>query len=53
MLLKLDTNGKVTEVLLYPTTELGACAREVLLRDSFSPPPRPGYWVGVYMKPAN
>jgi hypothetical protein len=39
MLLKLGANGKVTEVLLYPTTKLGACARETLLRDSFSPPP--------------
>ena len=50
MLLNLATNGKVTEVLLYPTTKLGACARETLLRDSFTPPPRPAYWVGVYMK---
>ncbi len=50
MLLKLAANGRVTEVLLYPTTKLGACAREVLLGDSFSPPPRPAYWVGVYMK---
>jgi len=53
MLLKLGANGKVTEVLLYPTTKLGACARETLLRDSFSPPPRPAYWVGVYMKIPN
>jgi hypothetical protein len=53
MLLKLDTNGKVKEVLLYPTTKLGACARETLLRDNLSPPPRPAYWVGVYMKMAN
>jgi hypothetical protein len=50
MLLKLGANGKVTEVLLYPTTKLGACAGETLLQDSFSPPPRPAYWVGVYMK---
>jgi len=50
MLLKLAANGRVTEVLLYPTTKLGACAREALLGDSFSPPPRPAYWVGVYAK---
>ncbi len=50
MLLKLAANGRVTEVLLYPTTKLGACAREALLGDSFSPPPRPAYWVGVYTK---
>ncbi len=53
MLLKLATNGRVTEVLLYPTTKLGACAREALLGDSFSRPPRPTYWVGVYMKILN
>jgi hypothetical protein len=53
MLLKLGANGKVTEVLLNPTTKLGACARETLLLDSFSPPPRPAYWVGVYMKMPN
>ena len=53
MLLKLAANGRVTEVLLYPTTKLGECAREALLGDSFSPPPRPAYWVGVYMKIPN
>jgi hypothetical protein len=41
MLLKLDTIGSVTEVLLYPTTELGACVRETMLNDSFSPPRTP------------
>ncbi len=50
ILLKLGNNGRVKEVLLFPTTQLGACARETLLQDSFSPPPRPGYWVGVFMK---
>jgi hypothetical protein len=53
MLLKLDTNGRVKEVLLYPTTKIGECAREALLRDSFSPPPTPAHWVRVFMTAAN
>lgn len=50
MLLKLDKDGAVREVLLYPTTGMGACARKTLLKDRFSAPPRPDYWVGIYMK---
>jgi len=50
ILLKLDKDGAVKEVLLYPSTKLGNCAREALLKDKLSPPPRAGYWVGVYMK---
>jgi hypothetical protein len=53
MLVKLDANGKVTEVLLYPASTLGECAHQTLLRDTFSPPPRPAYWVRVYVKIAN
>jgi hypothetical protein len=49
-LLKFDKEGKVREVLLYPATSLGVCAREALLKDIFSPPPRPDYWVSVYLK---
>jgi hypothetical protein len=52
ILLKLDKDGTVKEVLLYPATKLGTCAREALLKDRFSSPPRPAYWVGVYMKMA-
>jgi hypothetical protein len=50
ILLKLDKDGSAEEVLLYPTTRLGTCAREALLKDRFLPPPRPAYWVGIYMK---
>jgi hypothetical protein len=50
MLLKLDKDGVVKEILLYPTTKMGSCARETLLTGKFSAPPRPAYWVGVYMK---
>jgi len=53
MLIKLDKSGAVKEVLLYPATKMAACAREALLKGSFSPPPRSAYWVSIYMKLAH
>lgn len=50
ILLKLNQDGTTNEILLYPETKLGTCARTALLKDTFLPPPRPGYWVSVYMK---
>jgi hypothetical protein len=50
ILLKLDKDGTVKEVRLYPATKVGTCAREALLKDRFTPPPRPAYWISVYMK---
>jgi hypothetical protein len=49
-LLKFDKEGEVREVLLYPTTRLGTCAREAHLKDTFPSPPSPDYWVSVYLK---
>lgn len=53
MLIKLAQDGSVSEVLLYPSTKIGTCAREALLKGKFSPPPKPAYWVSVYMKLTN
>lgn len=53
ILLKLDKDGAVKEVLLYPETKLGMCARPALLKDKFQAPPRPAYWVSVYLKLAH
>jgi len=50
ILMKLDKDGATKEVLLYPETKLGTCAREALLKDRFQPPPHAVYWVSVYMK---
>ena len=50
ILMKLDKDGAVKEVLLHPATKMGACAKETLLKSTFSPPPRAAYWVSVYMK---
>jgi hypothetical protein len=50
ILLKLDRDGTAKEVLLYPETKLGTCARGALLKEAFSSPPRPAYWISVYMQ---
>ena len=52
ILLKLDKDGSAQEILLYPETKLGMCARTALLNvnEKFSTPPRAAYWVSVYMK---
>lgn len=50
ILMRLDKDGAVKEVLLHPETRMGTCARETLPKSTFSAPPRPGYWVSVYMK---
>jgi len=50
MLLRLDQNGAVKEVLLYPETKLGVCAREAYAKDKFPPPPHDDYWEGVYLQ---
>ena len=50
ILLKLDKDGTAKEILLYPETKLGTCAREALFKERFSSPPRPAYWISVYMK---
>lgn len=50
MLLKLDKDGIAREALLYPTTKLGSCASGKLVNDKFLPPPKPDYWVSIFMK---
>lgn len=50
ILMKLGQDGGVNEVLLYPSTKLGLCMRETLLKGKFSPPPHPAYWESVYIK---
>lgn len=50
ILMRLDKDGAVKEVLLHPATKLGTCARETLVKSAFTPPPKAGYWVSIYMK---
>jgi hypothetical protein len=49
MLIKLDRDGTAKELLLYPETKLGICARGALLKETFSAPPHPAYWISVYL----
>jgi hypothetical protein len=49
MLVNLDKNGAVKEVLLHPQTKISQCLRETMLKDTFSPPPKPSYWVDIHI----
>ena len=48
MFLKLNADGSVSEGLVYPESAFAACARGVLLKGKFSPPPRGDHWVNVH-----
>jgi len=47
MLVRVEKDGAVGEVLLYPSTKVGQCLRETMLKDAFSPPPTPAHWVDI------
>jgi len=49
MLVNVDKDGAVTEVLLHPQTKISQCLRETMLKDTFSPPPKPAYWVDIHI----
>ena len=49
MLVRLDKDGAVREVLLHPPTKISQCLRETMLKDTFSPPPTPAYWVEIHI----
>ena len=49
MLVRVENGGAVKEVLLYPPTKISQCLREAILKDTFSPPPKPAYWVDIHM----
>ncbi len=50
ILLRLDKDGAVKEVLLSPSTKLGSCVRDALLKGKFTAPPKAAYWVSVYIR---
>ena len=50
MFLKLNNDGKVQEVLIYPETQFAGCTRNVLLVGKFSKPPHDDYWINVHME---
>jgi hypothetical protein len=50
MFLKLDGEGKVQEVLVYPETPFSVCCRTALQTAKFSSPPHGDYWVNVHLQ---
>ncbi len=50
MFLKLDAEGKVLQVLVYPETALAVCARTALQDGKLSPPPHGDYWINIRMQ---
>lgn len=50
MFLKLNADGRVQEVLLYPETQFAVCTRTALLADEFSKPPHGDYWINIHMQ---
>jgi hypothetical protein len=49
MLVRVEKDGAVKEVLLYPATKISQCLRDAILKDTFSPPPRPAHWVDIHI----
>jgi hypothetical protein len=50
MFMKLNSNGQVLDVLIYPESWFANCARTALLTGKFSSPPHDNYWVNVHMQ---
>ena len=50
MFLRLDSDGKVQEGLVYPETQYAGCARSALLAAKFSRPPHEDYWINIHME---
>jgi hypothetical protein len=49
LLVRVEKDGTVKEVLLYPATKMSQCLRETMLKDTFSPPPKPAHWVDIHL----
>jgi hypothetical protein len=49
LLMKLGGEGKVQEALVRPGTPVATCLRAAVANDTYTKPPRPGYWVRIGM----
>jgi hypothetical protein len=49
LLVRIEKDGTVKEVLQHPATKVSQCFREAILKDTFSPPPKPAHWVDIHM----
>lgn len=50
MFLKLNAEGKVQVVLVYPETQFANCTRAALLTGKFSNPPQDDYWINIHLE---
>jgi hypothetical protein len=50
MFLRLNANGMVQEVLVYPETQFSSCSRAALLTAKFSNPPHDVYWINIHLQ---
>ena len=50
MFLKLNAEGKVQLVLVYPETQFANCTRAALLTGKFSNPPHDDYWINIHLE---
>jgi len=50
MFVKLNADGKVQEVLVYPETQFAGCTRTAVLAGKFSSPPHDDYWINIHLE---
>ena len=50
MFLKLNAEGKVHVVLVYPETQFANCTRAALMAGKFSNPPHDDYWINIHLE---
>lgn len=50
LFVKLNSEGKVTEVLFYPESDMAKCVANALGTAQFSPPPHGDYWVNIHLE---
>jgi hypothetical protein len=50
MYVQFTKDGHVEAVLLDPAAPVDECIRKILLKDAFSPPPQPDFWVQITLQ---
>jgi hypothetical protein len=51
LILQVSKSGSVQQMLVVPDTASDTCLRPKLAKASFTPPPKPDYWVRVTLTP--
>ena len=50
LFLRLNSEGKVQEALVYPETAIAVCTRTALQSGLFSAPPHGEYWINIHLQ---